>query len=237
MSRAQMLHAARNPALFPAFVAQHSVAFDSCDHSDLAAQFPGIAIPESLAHAAPKRRVEYCAGRFCAREALRACAPEQADAIIPSGPQGEPLWPTGIVGAITHAHRFASVAVARTRHVRAIGIDTEQMISADEARDVLDYVAAPDEISALVSATRWGTASIVSVVFSAKETIFKCLFPEVGHYFDFRDAAIDSLDTDQGRFSARLLVSVTSRLVAGTKLGGRFERSGDRVHTAMVLMP
>ncbi|WP_420965462.1 4'-phosphopantetheinyl transferase family protein [Bradyrhizobium sp. B120] len=237
MTRAQMLHTARNPALFPAFVAQHSVAFDSCDHSDYAVQFPGVAVPKSLTHAAPKRRMEYCAGRFCARQALRVCAPEQADAIIPSGPQGEPLWPTGIVGAITHTNRFASVAVARTRHVRAIGIDTERMMVAVEARDVLDYVATPDEISALVSATQWEPASIVSVVFSAKEAIFKCLFPEVRRYFDFHDATIDSLDTDQGRFSARLLVSVTSRLVAGTRLGGRFECSGDWVHTAMMLEP
>ncbi|WP_375784632.1 4'-phosphopantetheinyl transferase [Bradyrhizobium sp. Pha-3] len=102
---------------------------------------------------------------------------------------------------------------------------------------MLDYVATPDEISALVSATQWEPASIVSVVFSAKEAIFKCLFPEVGRYFDFHDATIDSLDTDQGRFSARLLVSVTPRLVAGTRLDGRFECSGDWVHTAMMLEP
>jgi 4'-phosphopantetheinyl transferase EntD len=73
--------------------------------------------------------------------------------------------------------------------------------------------------------------------FSAKETIFKCLFPEVGHYFDFRDAAIESLNTDHGQFSARLLVSVSPRLVAGTKLDGRFERSENWVHTTIVLMP
>lgn len=221
-----------NPALFPAFVAQHSVAFDAEDDADLATQFPGITIPESLARAARKRRVEYCAGRFCAREALRVCSPAYADAPIPSGPHGNPLWPCEIVGAITHTHEFASAAVALRRQARAIGLDAERVTETVLA--AVDHVAARDEISALVRATCWSSASVFGVVFSAKETIFKCLYPQVRRYFDFRDVMIEALDPDKGRFSARLLVALTPTLVPGTRLNGRFERREDLVCTAMV---
>ena len=50
------------------------------------------------------------------------------------------------------------------------------------------------------------------VVFSAKETLFKCLYAEVGRYFDFRDALVDALDAASGRFNVRLLVPLTPRL-------------------------
>jgi enterobactin synthetase component D len=226
----------RSPALFPPFVAQHSVAFDS-DEVALIERFPGVAIPHSLARAVSKRRVEYCAGRYCARQAMHKCAPEHTDVAIPSGPRGEPLWPPGIVGAITHTHGFASVAVARTRDARAIGLDAEHVMAEKQAIDVLEQIATPNEVSTLLRTTRWGTAMVLSVVFSAKETIFKCLYPEVGRYFDFRDAVVDELDPSRGSFSARLVVALTPRLAAGTRLDGRFERNDGWVCTGMTLAP
>jgi enterobactin synthetase component D len=226
---------APNPALFPAFVAQCSVSFDAHDDSDLAAQFPGIALPASLSRAVPKRRIEYCAGRFCAREALRACSVQDADAFVGSGARGEPLWPSGIVGAITHTHEFASAAVALKRDARAIGLDAER--TTELSAEVLDYIALPAEIEALALASRMSVESVAGVVFSAKETLFKCLYAEVGRYFDFRDALVDALDAASGRFNVRLLVPLTHRLVEGASFAGKFVLEQGRVHTAMVIEP
>jgi enterobactin synthetase component D len=226
---------APNPALFPAFVAQCSVSFDANEASDLATQFPGITLPASLSRAVPKRRVEYCAGRFCAREALRICSAPDANTLVGSGPHGEPLWPSGIVGTITHTHEFASAAVALTRDARAIGLDAER--TTELSAEVLDYIALPAEIETLALASRMSAESVASVVFSAKETLFKCLYAEVGRYFDFRDALVDSLDAASGRFNVRLLVPLTPRLVAGASFAGRFALEAGRVHTAMVIEP
>jgi enterobactin synthetase component D len=226
---------APSPNLFPSYVAQHSVVFDHEEGTDLAQEFPGIELPPSLARAVRKRQVEFCAGRYCAREALRAGAPEHADVRIESGPQGEPVWPPGIVGAITHAHGFASAAIARARDARGLGLDEERVMDEEVAGSVLDQIAAEDEISALVTATSWSRAAVLTVVFSAKETVFKCLYPEVQRYFDFREASVVALDPAAGRFSARLLVPLTPRLIAGTILEGRFERKTQSVCTAMVL--
>ena len=226
---------APNPALFPAFVAQCSVSFDAHEASDLATQFPGIALPASLSRAVPKRRLEYCAGRFCAREALRLCSAHDADTPIGTGPHGEPLWPSGIVGSITHTHAFASAAVALTRDARAVGLDAERMT--ELSAEVLDYIALPAEIEALALASSMSAASLASVVFSAKEALFKCLYAEVGRYFDFRDALVDSLDAVSGRFNVRLLVPLTPRLVEGASFAGKFVLDEGRVHAGVVIEP
>ncbi|HEY1537625.1 MAG TPA: 4'-phosphopantetheinyl transferase superfamily protein, partial [Polyangiaceae bacterium] len=205
------------------------------DDSDLTRQFPGIALPASLLRAVPKRRVEYCAGRFCAREALRICAAQDADAFVGSGAHGEPLWPSGVVGSITHTHEFASAAVALTRHARAIGLDAER--TTELSAEVLDYIALPAEIEALTLASRMSAQSVAGVVFSAKETLFKCLYAEVGRYFDFRDALVDSLDAVSKSFSVRLLVPLTPRLLEGASFAGKFSLEQGRIHTAMVIEP
>jgi enterobactin synthetase component D len=90
-------------------------------------------------------------------------------------------------------------------------------------------------VDALVHFTGWTTASVVGVVFSAKETLFKCLSSEVGRYFDFRDVVVRAIDPGGGTFSADLAVPLTPRLVAGMRFEGRFERRGEWVWTAMVL--
>jgi enterobactin synthetase component D len=217
--------------LFPAFVAQHSVSFDPHAEAELA-RFPSIHVPDSLARAVPKRRIEYAAGRFCAQQALLTCSPGDAPAVIGSGAHGEPLWPEGIVGAITHTQGFAAAAVALQRDARAIGLDAERLTQL--SADVLDYIAVPAEIPALELISRMPADAVASIVFSAKEALFKCLYPEVQRYFDFRDALIEAL-SPSGTFSARLLVGLTPQLPQGSRFEGRFALAEGRVYTAIVL--
>ncbi len=224
----------QNPDLYPAFVVQHSIVFDVGDDVRVEDSFPGIVVPDRLSRAVLKRKLEYCAGRFCAQEALRRCSPELSEVAIGSGARGEPLWPSGIVGSITHTHGFASVAVARTSEAHAIGLDAERTINEKLAGDVLEQLATPSEVASLVSGTGWSRAEVLTFVFSAKETIFKCLYPEVLRYFDFRDARIVGIETDRGRFAAELLSPLTRSLPIGTRLDGTFARRSDLVFTGMV---
>ena len=73
--------------------------------------------------AGPRRRAEFAAGRWCAREALARLGVPAAP-ILP-GPAGEPRWPEGVTGSITHCAGYRACAVARTTDVAAIGIDAE----------------------------------------------------------------------------------------------------------------
>lgn len=226
---------ASSPLIFPAFVGQASVTFDVDDPAPLDVQFPGIELPSSLGGAVRKRQVEFVAGRWCAREALRRCAPEHAAAPVGIGASSEPLWPPGIVGAITHTHGFASVAVARASDARGIGLDAERPMTDKLAAEIREHIASSAELDSLVRATGWSAAKTLTLVFSAKESIFKCLYPEVLTYFDFRDAMIDAIDVAESRFSARLLVTLTPRLRAGLVLEGRFAQAAGALCTSLVM--
>jgi enterobactin synthetase component D len=221
-----------DPPLFPAFVAQCTVRFDEAAPRET--QFPGIALPAALTRAVPKRQLEFAAGRHCAGEALRRCSPDDADAVIGSGRSREPLWPAGIVGAITHTHEYASVAVARTRNARGIGLDAERWMDDDLASRISSHIAGHAEIGTTAQVTGWSVARALTLIFSAKETLFKCLFHEVQRYFDFRDAAVISIDPGRGELALELLAALSPRLAARTRFTARFDHDDRLVRTGMV---
>ena len=227
----------QNPALFPAFVAQHSVSWDLTDPREVGQQFPGVALPVSLERAVRKRQVEFVAGRYCAREALRQCAPELADDLIGIGPNNEPLWPSGVVGAITHTDRQASVALARTHYARGIGVDAEIWIAATNATSLADQIAGREELGALRAAVGCSLPRAVTLIFSAKEALFKCFFPHVKRYFDFRDVCVQCLDATRGRLLATLSVSLAPTFRAGSRYEMRFDYDERLVYTGIWLPP
>jgi 4'-phosphopantetheinyl transferase EntD len=79
-----------------------------------------------VARFAPRRLAEFVSGRACARRALVALGvPDALRRAIPVGAHGQPVWPAGVVGSITHCPgRCAAVAAPSDRY-RSIGIDNE----------------------------------------------------------------------------------------------------------------
>jgi 4'-phosphopantetheinyl transferase EntD len=75
----------------------------------------------SLGRVAERRRREFVTGRACARAALRQL--DVAAMAIPVGAHGEPLWPPGLAGSITHCRGYRACALARSHDVIALGID------------------------------------------------------------------------------------------------------------------
>ena len=73
----------------------------------------GILYPEeaaSIKRAVPKRWREFTAGRLCAREALRRLGIERHPILV--GEHREPLWPSGVVGTLSHCDDCYGAAVA-----------------------------------------------------------------------------------------------------------------------------
>jgi len=156
-----------------------------------------------LAQAVEKRRREFTTARGCARRALAALAVPSLP--ILQGERGEPQWPPGIVGSITHCAGYRGAVVAHARNVLTIGIDAEP----DEAlpERVLDAVSTPGErarlrdLMAAAPGTRWDR-----LLFSSKESVYKAWFPLARRWLGFKDADI-VFDAVNGTFGARLLVT------------------------------
>jgi 4'-phosphopantetheinyl transferase EntD len=155
-----------------------------------------------LARAVDKRRREFATARGCARRALGDLG--VAPAPILRGERGEPQWPPGIVGSITHCAGYRAAAVARVGDVVTIGLDAEPNGALPDG--VLDVVSLPGErarlrdLAAAAPGTSWDR-----LLFCAKETVYKAWFPLTRSWLGFEDADI-TINAAEGTFEARLLV-------------------------------
>ncbi len=157
---------------------------------------------EIVAGAVEKRRREFSTGRACARDALGQLGVPSRE--ILSGPRGEPLWPEGVVGSITHCDGFRGCAVGRRSDFAAIGIDAE--VDAALPDGLLGDIALPEERRALVALAREDPApSWDRLLFSIKESVYKAWFPLAGRWLGFEDARV-AIDRGSRSFAARLLV-------------------------------
>jgi 4'-phosphopantetheinyl transferase EntD len=205
-----------------------------CDPAD-AVLFPGEA--ELISRAVDKRRREFRTVRHCARQALRQLGLPPAPVL--RGDHGEPQWPTGVVGSMTHCAGYRAAAAAHSGDFHALGIDAEPhqplpagvlgAIALDEEQHRLSELAATD------SATCWDR-----ILFCAKETVYKAWFPLTRRWLGFEDAAVTinpgTTDPAQGTFSAHLLVAgPTTAGTALTRFNGRWIRGGNLVITTIAV--
>ncbi|GAA1822979.1 4'-phosphopantetheinyl transferase superfamily protein [Planosporangium flavigriseum] len=174
----------------------------SAEAFDDLASAPLFAEEEALVErAVGKRRAEFATVRACARRALGELGlPPVA---VLRGDRGEPRWPDGIVGSMTHCTGYRASAVARGEKVATIGIDAEPALPLPGG--VLDMVSLPQERAHLARladdrpAVCWDR-----LLFCVKEAVYKAWFPLATRWLGFEDAAIE-IDPD-GTFNARLHV-------------------------------
>jgi enterobactin synthetase component D len=229
-----MVVAAPNPGVFSGFVAQHSVSFDPASLGD-ENSFPGIELPARLAKAVRKRKYEFLAGRHCAAEAMRALLPAAPVPAVGLASDRSPQWPPGIVGSITHCTGFASAAVTRVHDAQAIGIDSEDIMSEARAARIVRMVADDRELAELKGSMHISLPHLITLLFSAKEALFKCLYPAVGRHFGFNAARMTAIDVQRGCFEITLTTTLGDDLPAGKSVPGRYTTDAGRVHTGILI--
>ncbi len=135
-----------------------------------------------VADAVEKRRAEFATGRRLARQALAGCGgPSLA---VGRGALGQPLWPEGYVGSISHGQGRAVAVAGSASDWAALGIDVEGASGIREGGARL--ILRDDEGD-------WPAAlplDAVKLAFSAKEAVGKALSPRLGIRFGFAALAI-----------------------------------------------
>ena len=196
--------------------------------------FAGIMVPAEIRGAAAIRRWQFLAGRFCASRALAHLDSRSSTQAVGRCRDGAPVWPSGIVGSITHTDGFVAAAVARREDARGLGIDSEGIVSSERARRIACHVSWPSELAHGRQAGL-DRAQSMTLVFSAKESIFKCLYPLIGRMFYYHDVRIVDVDAATRTFRARIVTALSDEFAAGSLIDGRFEMSGSLAHTGMWL--
>jgi 4'-phosphopantetheinyl transferase EntD len=186
-----------------------------------------------IAKSVAKRRNEFVTVRHCARVALEQLGVPPAP--ILKGDKGEPCWPEGIVGSLTHCQGYRGAVVGLAASVRSVGIDAEPHgVLPDGVLNAISLPIERYEIGALQGGLHWDR-----ILFCAKEATYKAWFPLTERWLGFEDAHI-TFDVDatgvSGSFVSRILIDPAARSGPPlTRLEGRWSVSGGLALTAIVL--
>jgi 4'-phosphopantetheinyl transferase EntD len=143
-----------------------------------------------IERAADLRKREFSTGRRLAHHLLARLIPDHGPLL--RGPQREPSWPPGTVGSISHSAGLCAVSVGSSESFRGIGLDLQ---IASPALGLASSILSDSELASRHSAQQ------LRLKFSAKEAVFKCLFPINGSYLAFRDLTV-ALGDAQCTFTA-----------------------------------
>jgi len=175
------------------------------------------------------RRAEFALGRACARRALSKLGIEGEPLLRGEG--RDPVWPSGVIGSLTHTEGFCAAAVARRGELLALGLDAESApISPRAARRVLD----DEERARIASLGAAPSCDFATLAFSAKESVFKALYPLCGRRLVFRDAAI-GIDPAAESFRVQLRAGGEGALPPGARIEGRYALTPECVVTSIVV--
>ncbi len=158
-----------------------------------------IFLPPNIKSSRFIRQLEFLTGRLAAKYALQSL--NLQDSIVYQGKHGEPLWPEGVIGGISHVGSKKSchaIAYARnnTPREKIFGIDIESQKhhiffqKKDEFYDVFLNKNEQAEIEKLQKKQ----AYLYLVIFSAKESIIKAIYLKYKQIIDFKNINFKQLD-------------------------------------------
>lgn len=153
-------------------------------HSSLFNDF-NIVLPLALEKSTIKRQAEFLAGRYSAKLALEEChyiSNEPLSILI--GQHREPIWPAGYIGSISHCVGIALCVCALINEIHYIGIDVERYIPEVLALKIASEIHTTYEHQ-LLRKMGLTQSQITTLLYSAKESFFKAIYPQVGKYFGF----------------------------------------------------
>ena len=186
-----------------------------------------------IARSVAKRRNEFVTVRHCARMALGELGVPPAP--ILKGDKGEPCWPDGVVGSLTHCDGYRGAVVGRVSEVRSVGIDAEPHgVLPGGVLDAVSLPAERSELAAMPDGLHWDR-----ILFCAKEATYKAWYPLTRRWLGFEDAHIvfdvDS-DGNTGEFVSQILIDPSAPSGPPLQtLSGRWSVSDGLALTAIVL--
>jgi 4'-phosphopantetheinyl transferase EntD len=200
---------------------------------------PATLLPEEAAFvqkAVLKRRQEFAAGRACARLALSEFG--VANSAIFAAPDRQPIWPPAFTGSITHTGGFCAAVVAQRHVIRSLGIDTETV--GDVGRDLWTTICNDAELRWLLDSSADSQIEAATLVFSAKEALYKCQYPLTGEWLDFHDLEVTVSEAGigpGGDFSIRAVRPVAFERFAPLPMRGRYLLHDRYITAAIAVLP
>jgi len=122
--------------------------------------------------ASNKRKFEFSTGRWCAKQLLSKHG--IIDTAILSGENREPIWPDNFVGSISHCKDQCGAVIADKSVIKSIGFDVETKRKLKH--NIARVVCTDLEKDWLNKQEPQLFDDLVLLLFSLKESIYKCVF-------------------------------------------------------------
>lgn len=185
-----------------------------------------ISFTERLSTAVIKRRAEYLAGRIAAKRLLK-----KEGVICPVGMQSDrsPQWPLGWTGSITHSDKYAISIIAPKSEGVFLGVDMEKFNPKVIKKTAEIFLTSTEKKTLESTGLEFHIALLIT--FSAKESLFKALYPLTGNYFGFDAARILEIEEKSQTFTMELLVSLSKKFPIGSQYRGNYNIYNDYVIT------
>lgn len=182
-----------------------------------------------IAQAVKKRRREFRAGRHCAHTALqRLGLPRQA---ILRDANRAPLWPHGYLGSISHCRDLCIAACAKQYPIISLGLDVEPLKPLKPG--VEQYIQTTAETAYLQSI--WPRLP-ERLVFSAKESLYKCFYPLLKTFFGFHSVEI-VIDHEKQHFDFKPVQHAKIRFPENMVFYGHYVITDTHLVTSCYLLP
>lgn len=170
----------------------HQCRFDdTLPHPQKLFETAGIGFPQQLKSASTGRQLEYLAGRICATTALGGIGINNVQ--VGSNADRSPIWPVGCTGSISHKRQRA-VAVANKQY-GLLGVDVEMLMKPASAEKIARKIINDAEVKRMADGP-YDFAKSLTVVFSAKEALYKAIYPRVKRYLPFHICELMEISTD-----------------------------------------
>ncbi|MHB8744526.1 MAG: 4'-phosphopantetheinyl transferase family protein [Sulfuricaulis sp.] len=214
-------------SLFPAGI----VAAELRKSVDPSLLFPNEA--QNLKRAVPKRIQEFTAGRLCARRALEKFG--ITDYPLTMNSNHQPHWPASYIGSISHITGMCGAVVAQQSRFRAIGLDME--IVGHVTPEIWPYICTPVETAWLATLHGLEQARCAALIFSAKESFYKCQYGVTQQWLEFGDVSLDLISSEMniGCFVLRPRRRINLLEHDDMPWIGRFRFHGNLVATGVTL--
>ena len=189
---------------------------------------------DSVRGAAPRRQLEFIAGRICARQALQAFGVMHWP--LRPGRDRAPIWPEGFVGSISHCPNRCVAVVGSSQDFLALGFDVEPAQPLETR--TANYICTGSEIAHFRELGQYDPNLWATLAFSAKESAFKAYSVAHGYPLDFPEIHTE-FQVDGGALSGLISIAIrrsAGPLEDGPALLGKWAIADGYLHTGVSIL-
>lgn len=176
-----------------------------------------IVLPTQLQSYPTVRQSEFLAGRYAAKLALAAMPEKLCLEQVIIGERKEPIFPKDLIGTLTHSDTIAMCAATPSKALCFVGIDIEPIMTKTDFSGIEGKVYSARELE-LLTGKGINKEIAATLIFSAKESIFKAFSKLIHHGIDFQSFELSELlyladslsmkfDVREVNFEAQIMVS------------------------------